>query len=196
MNSREKIIEAIKNNEPGHVDLPEIRFAAKESEELLSGFSASITAIGSRCMEVQDYKGIDLELSPKMKESFCCVNGIKELARYNVEEFIAADAATLNDVDIFIVKGKMAVAENGAIWITEKEMGNRLLPFLCRRLVIVVEEETIFSTLNEAYERITIDEEGYGVFIAGPSKTADIEQSLVIGAHGPLELQVFIVRKS
>jgi L-lactate dehydrogenase complex protein LldG len=41
----------------------------------------------------------------------------------------------------------------------------------------------IVPTMHEAYRQINIAEEGWGAFIAGPSKTADIEQSLVIGAH-------------
>ena len=48
--------------------------------------------------------------------------------------------------------------------------------------------------MHEAYERLSSFDEGYGVFISGPSKTADIEQSLVIGAQGPLSTTVFLVK--
>ena len=59
---------------------------------------------------------------------------------------------------------------------------------------MVVDERDLVANMHEAYDLINVNEDGYGAFIAGPSKTADIEQSLVIGAHGPLKLDVFVVR--
>jgi L-lactate dehydrogenase complex protein LldG len=72
-------------------------------------------------------------------------------------------------------------------------MGNRILPFSTEQLIIVIEAKNIVNNMHDAYAAIDIQENGYGVFIAGPSKTADIEQSLVIGAHGPTDLIVFII---
>lgn len=47
--------------------------------------------------------------------------------------------------------------------------------------------------MHEAYKLISFDKPSYGVFVSGPSKTADIEQSLVIGAHGPKSGYVIFV---
>ncbi|MNW08326.1 Lactate utilization protein C [compost metagenome] len=47
--------------------------------------------------------------------------------------------------------------------------------------------------MHEAYQKIADSVYGFGTFIAGPSKTADIEQSLVLGAHGPKNMTVFIL---
>ena len=71
-------------------------------------------------------------------------------------------------------------------------MGHRAAPFLTEHLVVILERERIVRNMHNAYEQISIDEEGFGIFIAGPSKTADIEQSLVIGAHGPKRHTVLI----
>ena len=47
--------------------------------------------------------------------------------------------------------------------------------------------------MNEAYRRLADADYDYGVFMSGPSKTADIEQALVFGAHGPIRVTVVLV---
>jgi L-lactate dehydrogenase complex protein LldG len=48
--------------------------------------------------------------------------------------------------------------------------------------------------MHEAYQQIGEGNYGFGAFIGGPSKTADIEQALVMGAHGPISMTVFILK--
>jgi L-lactate dehydrogenase complex protein LldG len=57
----------------------------------------------------------------------------------------------------------------------------------------VIPAAEILDNMHQAYERLAFDKPGFGAFISGPSKTADIEQSLVIGAHGPRSLTVFCI---
>jgi L-lactate dehydrogenase complex protein LldG len=79
------------------------------------------------------------------------------------------------------------------MWISETHMANRLIPFICQHLVIVLNPVVIVNNMHEAYQQLNVSAEGFGVFIAGPSKTADIEQNLVIGAHGARSLRVYII---
>ena len=113
----------------------------------------------------------------------------------DVRSVSTMDQHELDSVDLLICRGTLGVAENGAVWLTESQMGHRAAPFLTEYLVLILNEDQIVATMHDAYERIGIAEEGFGLFIAGPSKTADIEQSLVIGAHGPRRHTVLIVRQ-
>jgi L-lactate dehydrogenase complex protein LldG len=102
------------------------------------------------------------------------------------------------DVDLAIARGEFAVAENGAVWVSDAEVPHRALYFLAQHLVLVVPAGDIVGDLHAAYARIQRAGEPIGArpwrgFIAGPSKTADIEQALVIGAHGPRSLLVALV---
>jgi L-lactate dehydrogenase complex protein LldG len=93
-------------------------------------------------------------------------------------------------VDLAILRARLGVAENGAMWLSEREMVHRVLPFITQHLILLVDPGTIVATMHDAYRQVDIAETGFGLFVAGPSKTADIEQSLVIGAHGPRSLTV------
>ncbi len=83
----------------------------------------------------------------------------------------------------YVVNGKFGVSESGAVWVEEytKEM------FLCENLAVVLPQKFV-KTTEEAMELI----DKPGIFISGPSKTADVESFLVYGAHGPKRCAVII----
>ena len=99
----------------------------------------------------------------------------------------------LDKIENLVLQGNFGVAENGAIWVEDKDMPNRLLPFITQHLILQIDANAIVPTMQEAYRQMDLKETGFGVFISGPSKTADIEQSLVYGAHGAKELTVILV---
>jgi L-lactate dehydrogenase complex protein LldG len=105
---------------------------------------------------------------------------------------LPVDVHNFSKLDLAILKGQFGVAENGAIWLDDSELRLRAIPFITEHLVIVISRDSLVATMHQAYDRIGDQHSGFGLFIAGPSKTADIEQSLVIGAHGAKSLMVVL----
>ena len=104
------------------------------------------------------------------------------------------DLRALADLDVLVCDTALGVAENGAVWIASSSDRLRAALFLAARVVVVVREEALVDDLHAAYARIDVRAHPFGTFVAGPSKTADIEQSLVIGAHGPKALSMVVLR--
>jgi len=100
------------------------------------------------------------------------------------------DPHHLENVDFAVLRGHFCVAENGAIWVAVDNVKHRELYFIPQHISLVVPASQIVHNMHEAYSRITIGAHLFAGFISGPSKTADIEQSLVIGAHGARSLTV------
>lgn len=127
------------------------------------------------------------ERFPSAEVIFSTVNDMESIG---LPEDYTSHPHQLENIDLAVVKGKLGVAENGAIWVTEKELGVRVSAFITQHLIVLLDPSDLVWNMHEAYARIRIDEPGFGVFIAGPSKTADIEQSLVIGAQAARSLTV------
>jgi L-lactate dehydrogenase complex protein LldG len=187
MSSRDKILAAIKQNQPEAAPLPSLAGLAGSMPGTLDAYRKVLEALGGQLVEVADEGEIPALLEQQHP-------GLRRIiyASASQREWANEDPHLLQDVDIAVVPGQWGIAENGAIWLTEQEMAVRVLPFICQHLAIVLPRHRILPTMHDAYEKIGAPETGFGVFIAGPSKTADIEQSLVLGAHGAKSLTVFI----
>lgn len=195
MTSREKILAAVAQNQPGKVALPDISFFKGEPEVAADKFITTLTTIGGRAIRVSGYDEIATLIKQEYTDDHRIISLVPELAGVSREVYeIDPDAHHLENVDLAVLNAHFGVAENGAIWITEELMGHRALPFITQHLAIVIKESSIVPTMHEAYQRIGDNRApGFGTFIAGPSKTADIEQSLVIGAHGSRSMTVFLL---
>lgn len=105
-----------------------------------------------------------------------------------------SDPRSLAGTDLAVLPGALAVAECGAVWVTPRTRRDRAASLLAEHLALVVPQSALVADLHTAYEHIDVAAAPFGFFVSGPSKTADIEQALVIGAHGPRALTVLLTR--
>lgn len=111
----------------------------------------------------------------------------------NRDPAAVCDPHALKDIDYTIAPARLAVAENGSVWFSGEDLVTRNAVFICEHLIAVVDENRIFGTMSEAIGRVGKLGGGWGVFVSGPSKTADIEQALVMGAHGARSMTVYVL---
>lgn len=194
MGSRESILAKIKANKPEAIGLPKIDLSLfDEGLDLVKEFTKKVEVVGGNVVQInKTSEVIDKvkETHPDTKVNFSTLKNTEDFNTLSMEEI--QKPHDLEDLDILILETNLAVAENGAIWLDDTKMPMRVLPFITKHLVIVLQEKDLLGYMHEAYDKIK--DFGYGVFISGPSKTADIEQSLVIGAHGALSLTVYITK--
>lgn len=105
-----------------------------------------------------------------------------------------ADLRTLASLDLCVLHAEFAVVENGAVWHRPASAHERAAALLATHLVVLVDAAELVATLHQAYDRIDSTDGRFGWFLSGPSKTADIEQALVLGAHGPRSMSLVLLR--
>ena len=192
MTSREAILEDIRRNKPPYAPRYHWEPRLPEDGNPVTEFLRIIPQIGGRIVETVDH-----DLSRRLPTFYPEVSMIASAVPFYMEGTVnlrqIQDPHELKKVELFVCQGSFGVAENGAVWIDDTQMTHRVLPFITQHMAIILHQNRIVRDMHEAYELQAIDETGFGLFVAGPSKTADIEQSLVIGAHGAKSLTIFLI---
>lgn len=194
MSSREKILEAVLKNQPRATILPDISMFKGDTEDTVQKYMDVFKTIGGSAFLVDDIAAVKALINGHFDITKRILTSLPELSDSLELLSTTVDPHTYEDVELAVIRAHFAVAENGAVWLTEQLMGQRIIPYICQHLAVVVSAQSIVPTLHEAYEQIGTGDYGFGGFIGGPSKTADIEQALVFGAHGPLTMTVFVMK--
>lgn len=191
--AREQILARVKQNQPAQQLLPVVDVLV-EDKNWVDELAARLEILHVAVFKVSSYDQIATIIQNESKAADRVVTTIPQLASAaTVITSAQEDAHNLENVELAIIPAHFAVAENGAVWITEDIITYRVLPFIAQQLAVVIPKEQIVPNMHIGYDKIANTNYDFGVFIAGPSKTADIEQSLVLGAHGPKGMMAFIL---
>lgn len=191
--SRASILNSIKKNKPELVTLPTIDLDTfNEKVDLVETFKSNVQLVGGYLRELNKNEDLDTvikELYPNAQKIVSQKSG-SDLGSIGIIKESAAHS--LENIDLAIIKGEFGIAENGAVWISENDFPVRVLPFITNDLVVVLSKMDLCLHMHQAYQKLTNRKRSFGLFISGPSKTADIEQCLVIGAQGAMSLTVIL----
>jgi L-lactate dehydrogenase complex protein LldG len=192
---REEVLAAIRRFPPPDVPLPDLQHVAWiRFPDPTAQFANVLSAVGGSCIQAATVDDMRRELAAI--PAYSAADKIYSLAAgiesRNADPRAVTDAHELQDIDYAILPGHFAVAENAAVWVTDEGVPHRSIYFIAQHVAIFIPATAIVHNMHQAYERIGFKGAGFGCFISGPSKTADIEQSLVIGAHGARSLTVFL----
>ena len=194
MSSRDEILRNVRAQPARAVALPELRGEWIRYDNPYAQFARTLESVGGRCLRVATTADVapTLAADPKFAQATRIASCVPYVAG-TVQLDDVADPHDLESLDWAIVPASFGVAENGAVWATDAQLKHRVALFIVQHLAIILPAREIVPHMHAAYDRITLGESSLGIFISGPSKTADIEQSLVIGAHGPRSLTMICV---
>ncbi len=189
--NKEELLGKLRRNTVHQFDMPEASIDGIKYENTIEQFIETSHKVGSEVIEAKAGEDLNELIRKAYPEAQVLASNVKGI-KVDLNPDMVPEAQDLNGTDVGIVEGDIAVAENGCVWVPQT-MKERVVCFVSENLVILVHRDKIVNNMHEAYRRIHMTEYGYGCFISGPSKTADIEQALVMGAQAARGVTVIIV---
>lgn len=189
---KEDLLSKLRANTHVKFDMPAQPVQGIVYPDTLSQFISMLKNVGAKVIEAQPGDDANVLVSRAYPEAKVIASNLKEITIATLNPDTVERAQDLNGTDVGVVRGDVGVAENGCIWIPQT-MKEKAVCFISENLVIFLERKNVVNNMHEAYARITMNDYGFGTFISGPSKTADIEQALVMGAQAARGVTVVLV---
>ena len=193
MSKKEDILSKYRSNVRERYDMPNLDdIRGITYPDPLVQFISMTENVGGKVIELkpgQDVNKLIKELYPDAKE---IASNLPEITIATRNPDTIGSPQALNGTDVGVIKGLFGVAENACVWVPQA-MEEKAVCFISENLVILLKKTEIVNNMHEAYKRIQFNDYGYGTFISGPSKTADIAQVLVMGAQAARSATVVLV---
>ncbi len=193
MSKKEDILSKYRKNVKQKFDMPRLDdIKGIKYPDTLKQFISMTETVGGKVVELksgEDINEVIRGLYPDAKE---IASNLPEITIATRNPDTIGSPQALNGTDVGVVKGVFGVAENACVWIPQT-MVEKAVCFISENLVILLDKKEIVDNMHEAYKRISFNDYGYGSFISGPSKTADIAQVLVMGAQAARSATVILI---
>ena len=190
MSSRDDILSKVRASEPPAVALPTMPTFVQGGSKL-DGFKTALARMGGKLAATPEDGDLDALVRMLFPDAKVVCSATPEVAGNRALGDVKFPA-DLADVDVGIVRAAFGVAETGSVWLTEEELGVNALAFLAQHLIVFLDPKRIVGDMHDAYRDRARFDSGYGVFMTGPSATADIEGVLIHGAQGIRSLTVVL----
>ena len=192
MTTREAFLAKVRAAQPDARQRPEVPLFASTGGDLRARFTAALAGMGGTCVEAASAADVLALIHQRfgIEASVCSAT-----AEVPGTRPLAADTApaSLQDVDVGVVRARFGVAETGSVWFSEREYVVNALGYIVQHLVVLLDSAQMIDGLQDLYRRPDFREARYAALVTGPSATADIEGVLIRGAQGVRSLTVVLL---
>jgi L-lactate dehydrogenase complex protein LldG len=189
MATREAFLAKVRAAQPDARQRPEVPLFASVGGDLRARFTATLAGMGGTCVEAASAVDVLALIHERFGADASVCSATPEVPGTRP---LSADTppASLQDVDVGVVRARVGVAETGSGWFSEREYVVNSLGYIVQHLVVLLDPAQMVDGLQDVYRRPDFRGARYAALVTGPSATADIEGVLIRGAQGVRSLTV------